>query len=206
MGYTHYWYRRKTIRPQEYAAIISDFKKIIPVLAEKYDIRLAGPDGYGDPIINDNEVSFNGPVNCGHPENHELTIPWPSKDAGGVMIGGIVGDWFAGSVINTRMCNGDCSYETFYFPRKYLPLEWEKPNSAGFYFQFCKTAFRPYDLAVTAFLLIAKHHLQNRIKVSSDGEDAHWFDAKLICQMELGYGMDYVLSPRGLELKKVAVS
>lgn len=199
MGYTHYWYRRKKIPTKDFAAIINDFRKIVPVLAEKYGVRLAGPDGYGDPVIHMDEISFNGPINCGHPENFELAIPWPSKDAGGVMAGGIVGKWYAGSIVDTRMCDGNCSYESFYFPREYKPLEWEEPK-AGFYLQFCKTAFRPYDLAVTAFLIIAKHHLKNNIRVSSDGEDTHWFDAKILCQMELGYGMDYVLTPKGLKL------
>lgn len=109
-------------------------------------------------------------------------IPWPAPDAGGVFAGGAVaGTWFAGHLVATRMCPGDCSYETFRFPRVYQPREWEHPDERGLYFGFCKTAFRPYDLAVTAFLVIAKRRLGERLVVITDGEDAHWFDAKLLC-------------------------
>lgn len=62
------------------------------------------------------------------------------------------------------------------------------------YFDFCKTAFRPYDLAVISFLIIAKHYLKNNIEVSSDGEDCHWFDGKMLCQMILGYGLEYIIN------------
>jgi hypothetical protein len=53
---------------------------------------------------------------------------------------------------------------------------------------FCKTAFKPYDVAVTAALLIAKHHWGESFEIRSCGSDAQWWDAKLICQRVLGYG------------------
>lgn len=190
MGYTHYWYRPKEITSSVFNRIVHDFKVILPVL-ERAGVKLAGPLGEGEPEITKSEVAFNGPVNCGHPEDYSISIPWPAENAGGVFAGDpVAGTWFAGTLLNTRTCPGDCSYETFYFPRRYSPLEWEKPDPKGLYFQFCKTAFRPYDLAVTAFLLIAKHHCK-RIVVATDGEDQHWFDAKILCQMELGYGLGY---------------
>jgi len=58
------------------------------------------------------------------------------------------------------------------------------------YFQSCKTAFRPYDLAATAFLAIAKHHLGGKILVESDGTIMHWMDAVKLCQNVLGYGFE----------------
>lgn len=200
MGYTHYWYRPKTINSVTFRKIVVDFKKLVPVLEGKYGVRLAGPDGKGKPIINNDEVSFNGLVNCGHPENYELHIPWPSDDAGGVKIegGGISGKWYAGVVVNTRMCNGDCSYESFVFKRVRIPYGyWDVPMENGFYFDFCKTGFRPYDLAVTAFLLIAKHYLKDKIIIKTDGENTHWFDPKLLCQLELGYGIEYKINDEG---------
>jgi hypothetical protein len=36
-------------------------------------------------------------------------------------------------------------------------------------FQFCKTARKPYDTAVTACLLLARHHFGSAIEMSSDG-------------------------------------
>ena len=41
-------------------------------------------------------------------------------------------------------------------------------------FNFCKTARKEYDGLVTAALLLAKHHLGNRIRVSSDGNIDEW--------------------------------
>ena len=126
---------------------------------------------------------------------YQLAIAWPSKDAIGLADAGEdvrKGNWFAGAYISKRTCDGDCSHETFHFPRVFKPHDWEEPKN-GLYFDFCKTAFKPYDLAVTAFLIVAKHHLRDRLVVHSDGEDTQWQDARWLCQMELDYGLDFQL-------------
>ena len=163
-------------------------------------MKLGNGLGEGKPVINNSEVIFNGLRDCGHPKNPSIVIPWPAATVKpGVAPNpcqAVVGSWFAGVVLNQRVCNGDCSYETFYFPRV-LPDTYEPcrdQRHAGKYFQFCKTAFRPYDLAVTAFLVIAKHHLAGRILVESDGTIMHWMDAVKLCQNVLGYGLDFELS------------
>ena len=51
-----------------------------------------------------------------------------------------------------------------------------------------KTAFKPYDVAVTAALVIAKRYLGKRLVIQSNGLDAQWADAKDLCQRHLGYG------------------
>ena len=200
MGYTHYWRREKEIKFKEMISIVDDFKRVMPEI-NKAGVMLAGGHGEGEPVITYYEVCFNGVCKCGHPKNMAITIPWPSKDAGGVanpwMENAQSGHWFAGAEIQKRMCNGDCSYETFAFPRIMEPREWDTPKG-GKWFEFTKTAFRPYDLAVIVFLIIAKHHLGNQILVSSDGEDGHWFDGKMMCQMVLGYGMEYSITKEGL--------
>ena len=80
--------------------------------------------------------------------------------------------------------------------------EWDTPKENGLYFDCCKTAFRPYDLVVISFLIIAKHHLGDKFIVRSDGEDGHWFDGKFICQSELGYGLNYEINEEGLTERK----
>jgi len=65
----------------------------------------------------------------------------------------------------------------------------ERPGRDGRCFEFCKTACKPYDLAVTACLVIAKHHLGDDIEVASDGSSEDWRDAKTLCQAVLGYGV-----------------
>ena len=198
MGYTHYWRRPKEIGKKDFLRIVDDFKKVLPKIKEV--VSLAGPLGKGKPIINEEKVLFNGSEDCGHPENSEIVIPWPSKDASGIASpfeDAKSGNWFTGVEVSKRCCGGDCSYETFAFERIYKPCgNWDKPE-VGKYFNFCKTGFRPYDLAVITFLIIAKHHLNGKLIIESDGLDQHWFDGNLLCQMELGYGLEMKLNQEG---------
>jgi len=196
MGYTHYWYRIREIDKTTFRNIVADFKKLLP-LFKTLDIKLGDGLGKGEPIINDNEVIFNGLHNCGHPQNKHIVIPWPAlKTKNGVAPSSekaIVGGWFAGVVLQQRACDGSCDYETFYFPRIQKKRDFEQfhdDTRKKLIFNFTKTAFRPYDLAVNVFLIIAKHHMSNSIKVSSDGELQHWMDAAKICQNALGYGLN----------------
>ena len=191
MGYTHYWRRELEIDSQTYKKIVDDFKTLLPAF-KVLDIPLADGLGENEPVINHDEVYFNGSVNCGHKELKNLVIPWPSQM---VKAGtsndheSVDGSWFAGVTLNQRTCSGDCSYETFSFPRTMEKPKWGKPEN-GKWFNFCKTAFRPYDLAVNVFLIIAKHHLGDKIEVSSDGQIQHWLDAMIICENAFGYGRD----------------
>lgn len=50
---------------------------------------------------------------------------------------------------------GESGHETFYV--------------APYYSGFCKTAYKPYDLAVCEVLLILKHHYKDAFELSSDG-------------------------------------
>jgi ubiquitin len=69
---------------------------------------------------------------------------------------------------------GNEGHETFG-----LAKEKPKPNSDSEFFDFCKTARKPYDLAVGLVLLIAKNHAPNSIKISSDGDwDHDWSEIK----------------------------
>ncbi|HZQ54076.1 MAG TPA: DUF4351 domain-containing protein [Bryobacteraceae bacterium] len=81
-----------------------------------------------------------------------------------------------------RRCDGQCCHEDFLLG-KYEPGR-------------CKTAFKPYDVAVTAALLIAKHHYGAGIKITSCGSDMQWWDARLICQRVLGYGNSFRFVPK----------
>ena len=194
MGYTHYWDRQVSIPPKTYGKIAHDFRQLLPTL-EEWGIQLAGGLGEGEPQIDETDVCFNGNMHCGHQKDTEVTIPWPSDGARGVAIAGEdvkAGQWVAGTLLEKRTCNGDCSYETFHFPRVYKPGAWQELRE-GLYFNCCKTAFRPYDLAVTAFLVVAKHHLGKRLLVHSDGEVPQWQDAMLLCELELGYGLGFKL-------------
>lgn len=193
MGYTHYWYTEKEINQHAFNAIRADFASLLPEFT-RLGIRLAGGSGKGAPAIGAQSICFNGAEKCGHPQNSEIVIPWPARDAAGLGHNqtAVAGDWFAGATLQHRACNGDCSYETFALDRKVdmsgFVQYGSEPENKGKVFNFCKTAFRPYDIAVTACLIIAKHHLGDRIVIKTDGEDPQWQDAKMLCYKVLGYG------------------
>lgn len=67
-------------------------------------------------------------------------------------------------------------HETFYFPQKGSSFELyaKKPFKEDRVFEFCKTARKPYDLAVMVCLLIAKWHLKSEFTVDSDGGTEEW--------------------------------
>lgn len=61
-----------------------------------------------------------------------------------------------------------CDYETCDFPAV-VPAHYY--GDGGFSFEFCKTAHRPYDAAVVAFLLLVKWHYGDAVLLSTDGDD-----------------------------------
>lgn len=120
---------------------------------------------------------------------------------------GLVGDYQASvPIINTDIIlfNGlnDDAHETCVFPRIFNPCDGIKAISNNLLFDCCKTANKPYDLAVTSFLIIAKHYLKDNLIVRSDGEISDWFEGQQVVQDELGYGMDFILDEKEKEKEK----
>ena len=64
----------------------------------------------------------------------------------------------------------------------------QRDEDNGMIFKFCKTAQKPYDIAVCSALIIAKKHFGESIMISSDGDNAEWKESKALCQKILGYG------------------
>lgn len=211
MGYTHYW-RYAELPKAHIEQTARDFAQLLESFAE-LDIPLAGPCGTGAPIIKAGELAFNGLEKCGH-VTAELGIAWPAKHAGGVEVfednngngtqecaeSLISGQWFAGAELEKRTCDGDCSHETF----RLKVTQKKQPTHASPYghlldayateeeklnFDFTKTAYKPYDLAVQCALIIAQHHarvLKIPFYVTSDGHAEQWGEAVLLCRLELG--------------------
>ena len=67
---------------------------------------------------------------------------------------------------------GEDGHETFYVKRVDTPSEWASDKTVVF--GFTKTAYKPYDVYVTASLLLAKLYLEDEISISSDGEIEEW--------------------------------
>jgi hypothetical protein len=90
---------------------------------------------------------------------------------------------------------GKNSHETFWFPRAITDIkDYQKDDNSTKVFEFCKTARKPYDIAVCCALIIAKKHFGADIKVSSDGENDEWIKAKELCNNILKYGIDFDMS------------
>ena len=86
---------------------------------------------------------------------------------------------------------GELSHETFCFLRiTQLTAYTQRDDDNGLIFNFCKTARKPYDIAVCSALIIAKKHFGESIMISSDGDNEEWQESKALCQEILGYGDD----------------
>ncbi len=190
MGYNHYWRRADEIERSVYDGIVLDFERLILPL-EDVGVRLAGAHGDGVPQIDHSAITFNGVRKCGHPDNPDIYIPFPCATGNGI---GSSRDGIQSSnplfvELKHRTCNGRCDCESFNLPRL-VPTAFRQPDEDGLYFYCCKTAFKPYDLAVQCALLISKHHLGDRIEVSSGGSDFHRNDPRRFCFVHLGYRLN----------------
>jgi hypothetical protein len=88
---------------------------------------------------------------------------------------------------------GEEGHETFYVSRVYSPDFKQYHEDGKRLFQFCKTAYKPYDTLVCCCLVILNHYFGDSFVVSSDGEidSPDWKEAKKVCQECFGYGEDF---------------
>ena len=156
-GYAHNWNRTQIIEPAAFNIICKDFLTLYP-RSKQPALRLPTPMGTKS---RRSGRSSSASTACLLRPRQESESPgsWPAKNAHGI------GDNARlGGTLPYRTCNGDCSYESVWFERCQKAAVMD--GMAG---GFCKTAFRPYDLAVTAFLMIVKHHLGSEVQVQTDG-------------------------------------
>ena len=111
-------------------------------------------------LLEQRPLQWTGP-HCGHLNVDAVSIPCPAPGASGIgsSTTAVTDQYFIGVEIKHQTCNGDCSYQSLIFDRVYQPKRDE--ISGGRAASSCKTAFRPYDLAVQCLLLIGKHHLED---------------------------------------------
>jgi hypothetical protein len=187
MGYTHYWRHKENLDEEQFKNVATDLKILIDVF-KKAGFKLANGSGEKgtEPIVTKDIISFNGQRECGHPYE-DLGIAWASSKASGVetSYSPVSGHWFAGAELDKRSCGGDCSHESFILERA---TKREKYDKHELLFDFCKTAFKPYDLLVQCALIIAKHYLKDDIIVTSDGTIEQWQDAIKVCEKAFKYG------------------
>lgn len=87
---------------------------------------------------------------------------------------------------------GDESCENIYFPIKFKENDIHTDfKEDGKIFSFCKTNRHPYDDYVVAFLILAKLHLQDQIKINSDGELEDWEKGRKLINKIFHYGVKF---------------
>lgn len=145
MGYTHYWYRPKSLEQRRYRLLVADIRILLSTLPKQRvngdgdqrecPLIIRGVNGKGQPEITEHCIAFNGDNEQGQRLGHEAML----------------------------------------FPRLHLPEAWERPHvdPENTYFQFCKTAGKPYDVLVCATLLAATFHFPT-LSVESDGDVNDW--------------------------------
>jgi hypothetical protein len=194
MGYTHYWYRPEVLDSDTFTAFARDCGAIFKV-ATAAGLHLAGGLGDSDPVADPTHIWFNGASACGHQNPGPLGIPWPAPRASGIEteVDATAGTWFGGlgTLLSSRQCTGDCSYETFGLARVTERNPWQ---DGPLVFAYCKTAYRPYDVVVTAVLIAFKRHFGDLVTVASDGNDANWDDGRILAEVAVGYGKAFHLS------------
>jgi hypothetical protein len=79
--------------------------------------------------------------------------------------------------------------ETLYISRVVVPED--DPSQV---FNSCKTAWQPYDVVVTAILLLYRHHFPDSIALSSDGEPEEWEPGRELVKTACGFAPAIVLS------------
>ena len=150
MGFTRYVTIEKEIKQEVWDTYIKDCKVLLKHLPKHSEsaggyfkddpLYINGDWKYRYPILNKDQIHLNG-GNCLAKDRKRI-----KEEINGKMYDTYVD-------INDK----DLGHETFVLKRK------------GFT-DSCKTVRKPYDLVVTAFLILAKYHFNNDIKISSDGD------------------------------------
>lgn len=162
MGYTHYWIRPREIPAGVWAEIGRDVQRVLEALPE----QVPGGCTYGGAPLR-----ICGGGGRGKPEITAEEIYF-NGDAGAGL-----------------------AHETFWLPR----VAYGEPAVARLgdgiavigHWHFCKTARKPYDLAVCAALLVAKVHVGLQFAVNSDGDEDEesWPHARDLVARVLGVAM-----------------
>ena len=85
---------------------------------------------------------------------------------------------------------GEAAHEPFAVEQTFTP-DYHRPDQWGRYFDFCKTARKPYDLIVAAALIRMKVRFKDTVQIASDGDgfDHEWQDALSLCDKLFGDGV-----------------
>lgn len=144
MGYTHYFADDPNAESfiEAWTQMVDDARAIAGHVHEAFCIRLAGGMGEGEPEFTERWIYLNGPSrgDLGHETLLLDPQPWRAWDEQAAL-----------------------GY------RSWADHERERLQKQGFVGAFCKTARKPYDIAVTSILLRCRHLAPDAMALSSDG-------------------------------------
>lgn len=191
MAYGHQWLRSRCLDPSRFEQAIRDCKQICDALP----IPLGNRDGKGEPVFTPTEICLNGFFSCPDVSNSGDGFIFPSAWSESVapfVVSPINGEYASGLTASARCVNsaGDGSFEPFLIKQS-LGKKTEPNND--FVLEYCRTNYRPYDLAVQCCLIIFNHYHGDQFIVRSDGCEDHWYEASNDCQAVLGYGLEFSL-------------
>lgn len=167
MGYSHSWTRPYVIDSKVYENMRNDFIRLLDILPKSYPVQ---NHFYGVPLI---IKGWDGKV--------ELDLSDPEL----FKFNGDRSTYVALTMFDELEIK-QLSHDTFSFNRKKhrLASEDDKTQLSA----FCKTALKPYDLAVCGCLLIAKYYLQADFSFDTAGNiytDYNWPEARrLVRQLD----------------------
>jgi len=181
MGYTHYWEVPEGEHDQtKWDEFVADCKKLYKNMPEhstsagnyheKDPLALNGCYNYKNPAFNKARVCFNGSDGSKREQkerekNGKKYKYWEDKTSHGL------------------------DHETFVLNRKVKQPDYQKNMGKSASFGFCKTARKPYDLMVTACLVLYKHHFPE-VQISSDGNFEDWSAAFMFIAQALPNGKE----------------
>ncbi len=174
MGYTHYWDRQKRYNKRVYNHFITDVRKLDDWVASNKTANYGGPS-----------FRLRDALGGSGTRPHIAKASHTNKNNPGAL--GFNGD-------------GEEGHESFCFDRVISPgaHAQKKPHptksTTNLYFDFCKTAQKPYDLMVCACLILARAHFGEDIQVLSDGEQQDWDHALDFVNDCCGYNLDIMFS------------
>jgi hypothetical protein len=146
MGYTHYFAYDPNAESfvKSWPQIVTDAHAIGAYVQQKLGIRLADGMGDGHPEFTERWIYLNGPSRRDLGHETFLIDPTPWK------------------VWDEQAALGH---------RRWADHERQQFEERGFLWAFCKTARKPYDIAVTSILLRCRHLAPDAFVIGSDG---HW--------------------------------
>lgn len=158
--------------PAPFKLVIEDAKKVVAYATKTLTIKLGDGIGVGKPEITDELITLNG---------------WKAKSESCETF------WLS---LHDKLEEWQDKNDYYLLPPgkskpRLAPDMTVIPEAPHYLFSFCKTNRNPYDLVITALLIVAKHHLGDALFLGSDGDEKEWEPAKKLCQVVLGYGGDF---------------